>query len=214
MEASPGSSTKKRRRSAGQMQRDAPEGNSILVKHKVKLQQANVLTPSKQQKRKSTKQDHSPSPKMKAKVKKRKSVQNENQCETEESFSSAASSRISATSSDSFNGEITTSVTAAKSPKKRKKSKQNLPEPDESWEKAVERARGMPDGALGGAEGAGGGGGEEAAKEKKKAADKVKKMPLNVRHHFCFACNFIKHHVIRKIVKRKVLFQFGYMFLR
>jgi len=194
MEASPGSSMKKRRRSAGQMQRDAPEGNSILVKHKVKLQQTNVLTASKQQKRKSTKQDHSPSPKMKAKVKKRKSVQDENQCQTEESFSSAASSRISATtSSDSFNGEITTSVTAVKSPKKRKKSKQNLPEPDESWEKAVERARGMPDGALGGADGARGFEGDEEAKEKKKAADKVKKMPLNVRHHFCFACNIIKH---------------------
>ncbi|KAI0231313.1 pumilio RNA binding family member 3 [Lamellibrachia satsuma] len=133
-----------------------------------------------EQKRKSTKQVHSPSPKMKVKVKKRISVPDEDQCQTEESFSSATSSRISAVSSDSFNGEITSSVTAMKSPKKRRKSKQSLPEPDESWEKAVERARGMPDGALGGADAAGDGGEDGPTQKIKKAGDKVKKMPLNI----------------------------------
>ena len=185
---SSGSSTKKRRKAVGQVQRDAPEGNSILVKHKVKLQQTNGFTAGNEQKRKSTKQVHSPSPKMKVKVKKRISVPDEDQCQTEESFSSAASSKISAVSSDSFNGEITSSVTAMKSPKKRRKSKQSLPEPDESWEKAVERARGMPDGALGGADVAGDGGEDGSTQKIKKAGDKVKKIPLNVSYNLLFFC--------------------------
>ena len=178
----PTGSTKKRRKSAVQMQRDTPEGNSILVKHKVKLQQTNGMA-VRQQKRKTTKPDPSPSQKMK--VKARIPPHDENHRPKEKTLSSAGSSRISMASSDSFAGEVTMSVTSGKSPKKRKKSKASLTEPDESWEKAVERARGMPDGAFGGVDS----GEDEATDEGKKAGDKAKKMPLNVCCNFIFICS-------------------------
>ena len=185
----PSGSTKKRRKSTVQMQRDAPEGNSILVKHKVKLQQTNGMA-VRQQKRKTTMPDHSPSPKSKSKVKKRVPPHDENHRPKENTLSSAGSSRVSVVSSDSFVGEVTLSVTSGKSPKKRRKSKQSLTEPDESWEKAVERARGMPDGAFGGVDS-----GEEGATESgKKAVDKAKKMPLNVCYSVTFICSVGHRH--------------------
>lgn len=137
----------------GNKSRDSPEGDSVKKKSKKNLLDAQTSTKKTVKKQNSLKNipDGAENAKpTKVKLSKKHKIGNDISLADEDDLDTSRGSKRSKMSSDN-SSDLDTSLTSIKSPKSKEKTKSkgrisNVSIADNSWEAAVERARGQPDG--------------------------------------------------------------------